>query len=264
VLAVARLRLTILVATIAMVAALVPAGPAWGASGGFERAWGKDVIAGGAAVFEICTQAASCKTGIDGAFDLGGEFASPYDIAVDSAGNSYVADAGNNRIQRFDPSGHFVLAWGKDVVAANAVTGYEICTVANSCQAGDVGGHGGEFNLPSGVAVDSAGNVYVADPLNNRIQKFDPDGHFLLAWGKDVDFFGGSGFETCIAATLCIAGDPGSLGGEFELPWNVAIGPDGSAYVTEVGNLRVQKFSSSAGFLLAWGRDVTTGGGSGP
>jgi DNA-binding beta-propeller fold protein YncE len=263
VLAVSPLRLTILTGTLTMAAALMLAGTTWGASGGFVRAWGKDVVTGGGTPFEICTQAASCKAGIDGAFDLGGEFDTPLDIAVDSAGNSYVADAGNERIQKFDPSGKFVLAWGKDVVAGNDVTGYEICTVAQTCQHGSEGGHGGEFKFPSGVAVDSGGNVYVADSLNNRIQKFDLSGDFLLTWGKDVNVFGGSGFETCNAETLCVAGDPGSLGGEFSLPWNVAIGPDGSVYVTEVGNLRVQKFNSSAGFLLAWGRDVTAGGGSG-
>jgi tripartite motif-containing protein 71 len=252
-----------LVTAVALAASLLPAGTAWGASGGFERAWGKDVVTGGGTPFEICIQAASCKSGVNGAFDLGGEFANPYDVAVDSAGNSYVADTGNNRIQKFGPGGGFLRAWGKDVVAGNNVTGYEICTVAQTCQAGSEGGQGGEFKNPSGVSLDSNGNVYVADDINHRIQKFDPSGDFLLTWGKNVNVFGGSGFETCDAEVLCIAGAKGSLGGEFQFPWNVAVGVDGSVYVTDLDNRRVQKFNSSGGFVLAWGKDVAADGGTG-
>jgi DNA-binding beta-propeller fold protein YncE len=240
-------------------------GTAWGASGVFERTWGKDVIAGGTAIAEICTQAENCKAGINGAFDLGGEFSGPEDVAVDSAGYSYVADTGNNRIQKFDPAGHFILAWGKDVVAGNEATDYEICIKAENCQSGSFNGHdyGGEFELPSGIAVDASGNAYVADYGNDRIQKFDSSGHFELTWGRDVNIFGGSGFETCNAEVLCRAGDPGGKGGEFKFPTDVAVGPGGDVYVVDTDNLRVQKFSPSADFLATWGKDVLSGAGNG-
>jgi DNA-binding beta-propeller fold protein YncE len=248
---------------LAVLTLLVAAGTAWGASGGFERTWGKDVITGAPTIAEICTQAANCKSGIDGAFDLGGEFDVPQDVAVDSAGNSYVVDESNQRIQKFDPTGKFVLAWGKDVIALNQGTGYEICTVAENCQAGSVGGKGGEFDDPEGVAVDSSGNVYVSDSSNNRIQKFDSSGDFLLTWGKDVNVFGGSGFETCNAEALCIAGDPGGSGGELSGPGDIGVGPDGSVYSADFENRRIQKFNASGDFLRTWGKDVLTGAGTG-
>jgi DNA-binding beta-propeller fold protein YncE len=69
---------------------------------------------------------------------------------VDASGNVYVADAGNNRIQKFSSSGTLITMWGS------------------------LGTGNGQFSNPSGVAVDASGNVYVADTFNNRIQVFSP------------------------------------------------------------------------------------------
>jgi len=77
-----------------------------------------------------------------------GQFISPQGIALDRSGNIYVADTGNNRIQKFSPDGVFLEKWG-------------------SYGSGD-----GQFILPGDVKVDKSGNVYVADTGNNRIQKF--------------------------------------------------------------------------------------------
>lgn len=248
---------------LAVVTLLVAAGTARGASGGFERTWGKDVIAGNSFMgAEICTTAASCKYGGygRGAGEFSGESGHFLEVATDASGSTYVADSDpyRNWIQKFDSSGNFVLAWGKNVVAGNDVTGSETCTVAANCQEGNWGTHGGEFDGPHGVAVDSSGNVYVADTTNNRIQKFDSSGHFLLTWGKDVNVFGGSGFETCNAAALCIAGDPGGLGGELNRPEDLAIGAGGKLYVADSQNHRVQEFDSSGNFLRTWGKEVVT------
>jgi hypothetical protein len=67
---------------------------------------------------------------------------------MDSSGNVYVADSGNDRIQKFNSEGNCITSWG-------------------SCGTGE-----GEFNDPNGIAVDSSGNVFVADTYNHRIQKF--------------------------------------------------------------------------------------------
>src|SRR5262245_21148941 len=68
--------------------------------------------------------------------------------------------------------GTFERAWGKDVIQpaapGNLGAVFEICTVAANCQAGGNGGLAGELNVPTGLATDPAGNVYVADLVNNR------------------------------------------------------------------------------------------------
>ncbi len=244
-------------------------GSAQAASGTWDRAWGKDVVATGGVDFEICTVAADCKAGSVGG--LGGELNGPAGAGTDAAGNVYVADTFNHRIEKFDSSGSFLRAWGKDVVSAgpgNTGTGFEICVAANgdTCKAGASGGLGGELNNPLGVVTDAAGNVYVADGSNQRIQKFDSSGGFLRAWGKDVASAGpgntGTGFEICVAANgdTCQAGTGGGLGGELNGPNGVATDAAGNVYVADLTNQRIDKFDSSGNFLRAWGRDVVSAG----
>ena len=97
------------------------------------------------------------KWGTQGSGD--GQFDTPVGVAVDASGNVWVADYGNNRIQKFDSSGSFLSKWG-------------------SYGTGD-----GQFDSPIGVAVDASGTVYVAELYNHRIQKFDSNGTFLAKWG---------------------------------------------------------------------------------
>src|SRR5437762_516536 len=89
-----------------------------------------------------------------------GPFNFPNGVATDAAGNVYVADAGNNRIQKFSSTGTYLTRWGS------------------------AGSGNGQFSYPSGVATDAAGNVYVADEGNNRIQKFSSTGAYLTQWGS--------------------------------------------------------------------------------
>jgi len=69
-------------------------------------------------------------------------------VAVDSAGNVYLSDNINHRIQKFTSEGVFITKWGSN------------------------GTGDGQFNNPTGVAVDSVGNIYVVDRNNHRTQKF--------------------------------------------------------------------------------------------
>src|SRR6266511_2975343 len=229
-------------------------GSAQAASGTWDRAWGKDVVATGGVDFEICTVAADCKAGSVGG--LGGELNGPAGAGTDAAGNVYVADTFNHRIEKFDSSGSFLRAWGKDVVSAgpgNTGTGFEICVAANgdTCKAGAGGGLGGELNGPNGVATDAAGNVYVADLTNQRIDKFDSSGNFLRAWGRDVVSAGpgdtGTGSEICVAANgdTCKAGLAGGLGGQVASPAGLVTDASGNVYVADFASNRIQKFADA-------------------
>ena len=76
----------------------------------------------------------------------------------------------------------------------------------------------------------SDGSVYVADTMNNRVQKFTSEGAFISKWG-----------------------DKGTGDGQFKYPWGIAVSSDGSVYVSEQINNRIQKFTSAGVFISKWG-----------
>jgi len=87
----------------------------------------------------------------------------------------------------------------------------------------------GKVGQPRAVAVDESGNVFVADFVNNRIQKFDSKLEPLLAWGRR-----------------------GSRPGEFKDPCGVAVGPGGEVYVADTWNSRIQVFTPDGKFVREW------------
>ncbi len=136
---------------------------------------------------------------------------------------------------------------------------------------GSAGTTGGLFNTPRGVVVNQsgaggvpAGTFYVADTLNHRLQRFNPDGSFHSLWGQDVDAtLVGAGFELCTAASgdVCKAGITAGTGGGLNNPQALAIDQtDGSVYVQEVINRRIQKFTADGTFVWAAGWDVVSAG----
>ena len=143
------------------------------------------------------------------------QFNGPAGVAVDSDSNVYVTDQLNYRIQKFDSDGKFILMWGFGV-DTNADK-FEICT--SNCRKGKPGSGDGQFVLPAGLAVDSAGNVYVTDRTAHRVQKFDSDGNFLTKWGSF-----------------------GTGNGEFNGPADVAADSANNVYVADESNNRIQKF----------------------
>jgi hypothetical protein len=111
----------------------------------------------------------------------------------------------------------------------------------------------GSLSNPQGLAIDqSSGDVYVADTGNNRIEKFDAMGNFLLAFGANV---GGAGVNTC--TSICVAGTPGSAPGQFTTAQFVAVddspGGEGNVYVADTGDNLVSKFDSSGNLIAMWG-----------
>lgn len=95
---------------------------------------------------------------------------------------------------------------------------------------GTPGSDPGEFNEPFGVGVDASGNVYIADKLNHRVQKFDASGTFLLEWGIE-----------------------GTQDGEFVQVSEVAVGDDALVYTADRGNHRVQVFAQDGTYVKQWG-----------
>jgi uncharacterized protein (TIGR03663 family) len=102
-----------------------------------------------------------------------------------------------------------------------------------------LGGEGRETGLfqgPNGLAVGPDGSLYVADSQNHRIQHLSPEGEVLDTWGSFADIAQGTAPE-----------------GFFNEPWGIAVGPDGSVFVADTWNHRIQKFTPEGDFLAMWG-----------
>jgi len=103
---------------------------------------------------------------------------------------------------------------------------------------GESGSSFGQLNTAHGIAIAPNGYIYIADSGNNRIEYFTKTGSYLGSWGS----FGASTDNTTQAPS-----------GTFNEPWGVAVGPDGSVYVADTWNNRIQKFSASGEFITMWG-----------
>ncbi len=141
----------------------------------------------------------------------------PRNMAFAPDGSLYVTDTGNSRIVHIDAQGKVIAAWGSQTPDKQ------------------VPPEPGTFNGPWGVAVDSKGNVYVADTWNHRIQKFDANGKFLLQWGT-----GG------------VATDGPD---RFWGPRGIVVAPNGNLYITDTGNRRVVVFDPNGKFQFAFATD---------
>jgi hypothetical protein len=122
------------------------------------------------------------------------------------------------------------------------------------------GSAAGQCLQPQGVAVDfETGHLYVADQGNNRIDVFESNGTFLMAFGWGVDT-GADEFQTCTTASTCNAGIAGSGAGQFSAPSWIAVDNNvGSASRHDVyigtDNFHVQKFTPSGEFTAAFGEE---------
>jgi uncharacterized protein (TIGR03663 family) len=123
--------------------------------------------------------------------------------------------------------------------------------VAAEQQIGVVGVPGtvpGQFNFPRALAVGADGRIYVADSGNHRVQVFDAEGQYERQWGSMCKLYDGA------------QGCQGDGRGQFNEPWGIAVGGDGSVYVSDTWNHRLQKFDSEGNFVTMWGVFETTGG----
>lgn len=168
----------------------------------------------------------------DGASGAVSQFNFPYSVALDGAGNVYVADFLNHRIRVVDP-----VSGAASTLAGSGTAGFM-----------DATGAAAQFNFPTGVALDGAGNVYVADQLNNRIRRITSAGVVTtLAGSGTAGFANGTGISA-----------------QFSNPAGVALDGAGNVYVADQGNNRIRSItpagvvstlagSGSAGFMDATG-----------
>lgn len=195
-----------------------------------------------------------------------GQFNQPRAIAMTPDGGFAVLDAGNGRVELFDKDGKFLKKFGS------------------------FGSGNGQFGLassnggPTGIAVDSQGNIYVSDTWNYRIEKFDKDGNFVKAWGQGFDtkgvaatdqqnptgFYGPRGiFYDAKSNHIFLAdtgnkrivifdtdgnyvsqfGTAGSGQGQFDEPVDVAVRSDGEVFVSDLNNHRVEILDQTGKYI---------------
>jgi streptogramin lyase len=189
-----------------------------------------------------------------------GQFISPTTIAVDAQGDLYVADYGNERVEKFSASGEYMTQWG---------------------------GHGsgnGQFDVVGVVVAGPDGHIYVSDWNNGRVEAFEPDGTYLTSWGSsgsaDGQLFHPLGVAVDTNGDVFVAdqgnsrivvfsssgslrrqwGTFGGGPGQFFQAYGLAFGPDGNVYVTDGGNDRIQVFDKTGHFIRQWGTTGTAGG----
>jgi DNA-binding beta-propeller fold protein YncE len=188
-----------------------------------------------------------------------GQFITPRNLAVGPDGTIYVADSGNHRIQAFDSDGNFLVSWGSEGANAGQFsepwglavgpdgTVYVADTWNHRIQAFTATGQHlwssgtffnaqsnptlepGKFWGPRDIALDAAGNLYVSDTGNKRIQKFTARGEFVQMWGAG-----------------------GIVPGSFEEPVGLAIDSQGNIYVADTWNRRIQKFDATFNPIAQW------------
>jgi len=155
----------------------------------------------------VSTLAGSTEGYADGA-GAAAQFSTPSGVAIDTAGNLYVADTGNNAIRKLTPEG--VVS----TLAGDGVAGFR-----------DGKGAAARFNGPLGVAVDRAGVVYVADSYNDRIRRIAPDGTVTtLAGGEGPDDIDGPALQA-----------------RFDTPCALAVAADGTLLIADTRNNAIRK-----------------------
>jgi trimeric autotransporter adhesin len=141
----------------------------------------------------------------------------PNAVATDSAGNLYVTDFGNSRIRKITPAGLITSAAGVNRKGLFTGDGGKAASVPLTC--------------PRGVAVDSAGNLYIADPYNHHIRKATPVGLMTIIAGNGIRGFSGDGGKAVSA--------------QLDNPQGVAVDSTGNLYIADMGNHRIRKVTSA-------------------
>jgi len=204
--------------------------------GAFMLAWGWGVANSRIATLQTCATISRCHAGLDGTG--AGEFHFAEGLAVDNDPASpshhdvYAVDVDSYRVEKFSPTGRFLLMFGRGVNAGarerGESSGEDICPVrpGDVCTAGQEGAGDGQFDFRvegNFVAVGVDGTVYVGD--HNRVQEFDPNGSYRSQFALAPAVSGG-----------------GEEGGTLAL----AVDASGDVYVLRFGIRGVQKYTPQA------------------
>lgn len=208
-----------------------PAGVAVDADGNvFVADWGGNIIQKITSSGAVTVLAGSWQTGSDNGIGNAARFFAPTGVAVDQAGNVYVTDTGNSTVRKITSTG-----------AVTTLAGFPGNT-------GSADGSGGaaQFCNPTGLGVDSAGNLYVADGGNSTVRRVTPVGEVTTLAGS--------------------AGNPGTADGtgtaaRFNTPAGIAVDLQGNVYVTDTATNTVRKVTP-AGVVSTIGATPGASGGA--
>lgn len=173
----------------------------------------------------------------DGGLALAADLNYPFGICVDVPGNLFIADYSNSRIRKVDTNGIISTVAGGGTPDTN-----------NTGFAGDGGpGTNAQLNLPTCVAFDNGGNMFICDGYNNRIRKLAPDGTISTAVG------GGMLWGDNIAATNCT----------LTLPIYVAFDQQNNMFIADATDSRIRKVDTNGIITTVAGNGVIAFGGDG-
>jgi len=191
----------------------------------------------------------------------GGQFYQPSGVAIDSKGNAWVLDWGNQRVEKFNSAGEYQFSFGSNGTknrqlynpSGIAIDGEDHIWVVDWANGGRVqefteagkymtsfgkGGSGnGEFNLPQAITFDSKGNIWVADCCSGHIQQFTNKGKFIKKIGTH-----------------------GTAEGQIWSPLGIAFDAGGDLWIADFGNKRIEEFTAEGKFLQQFGTQGTGDG----
>jgi NHL repeat-containing protein len=142
-------------------------------------------------------------------------------VRVDPQDNIWIVDRASRMVVKFDPTaGRVLLTLGRRLEAVGELGSSGVFGRSSGPPGSGVGGD--NFNQPTDVAWDTAGNIFVSDGYGNaRVAKFDKNGKFVKSWGAT-----------------------GTEQGQFNIPHSVAVDAGGNVYVADMGNQRIQVFDN--------------------
>ena len=148
-------------------------------------------------------------------------------IYLDKEDNVWLVDRNHHQVYKYTKDGQLLMTIGEEGFRSDtgvAQDDYSSSTWSNVTHSG------GPFNMPAGIAVNDAGEIFIADGYANaRVHKFTSEGAHMLSWG-----------------------DPGSGPGQFNLPHGVWIDRQGRVLVSDRENDRVQVFDQDGGYISTW------------